>query len=695
MERRQRGLDMTGARRCRAGLTVREPGARCAVTAHTRELHTCAGPLAPLVSVPCQSGRGADEGAWLVWGLPIAQDHHAPLPLARDLPDHRWLPRPMCSLRQRAERLEPAPVLPVPRAVILAVRPAPPRRWAGAPDATSGRAAPRRERVPSAVHPLIPRLLLGNVAVPGVIGAPCREARLLRAPWLGVASPQAGVLVLRGRRCTWGRRLRDGERQRTTGRPLHHGAGRHLQPPCRTTRAAVDEGTHPARLVPARRHAGGSLRRDPCGLRVERRGDDALVHVRPVERASQRSGHRACRVVTVTAQLATVDAAPQRQDGAAHEDKARALRLTPRRHLLEAIVDIGQGHAPGKVWSPPMQPAYGHFCEPLALKKCPKYCRKDWGEDPSDIDGYALRGRIRLARGQTGEAIADFQRVLKQEPLLAEVRLNLAMANLQAGNGHQAKQELAEILKNSPQYTPASLRLAEITLQSGALQPAIDLLEPVVAREPRNTQALLLMGAAYLAAKQADKAMEIFRKTVAAAPEDPRALYWLGVGLVAQNQIEEARKTLEAALALKPDYGEPLDVLMQLADTQQNPQAAVERVEQQLDLIPTSGPLQYLLGLTYVRVAQDDKAEGALVKAIELEPKLPAPYLTLANLYARTKRLPTSMPGRNAMRKLWGSWNKLSSSTQRISKPICCVERFTNSRTPYLRRWQRMRRFWN
>ena len=48
-------------------------------------------------------------------------------------------------------------------------------------------------------------------------------------------------------------------------------------------------------------------------------------------------------------------------------------------------------------------------------------------------------------------------------------------------------------------------------------------------------------------------------------------LYWLGVGLSAQGRIEEARKAFEAALALKPDYLEPLDMVVQIADSQQRP----------------------------------------------------------------------------------------------------------------------------
>src|SRR5512132_1441032 len=84
--------------------------------------------------------------------------------------------------------------------------------------------------------------------------------------------------------------------------------------------------------------------------------------------ASQKNVGTSCdgafRVITVTAQIAKVDAAPQCEDGAEHEGKELALRSTHRRHLLQDIVDNGHGHAPGKVLSTHIQPVHGQSCEP-------------------------------------------------------------------------------------------------------------------------------------------------------------------------------------------------------------------------------------------------------------------------------------------------------------------------------------------
>ena len=44
-------------------------------------------------------------------------------------------------------------------------------------------------------------------------------------------------------------------------------------------------------------------------------------------------------------------------------------------------------------------------------------------KSPSDLDGHFLRGRLHLAKGESTEAIQDFQTVLKIEPGLAVVRV--------------------------------------------------------------------------------------------------------------------------------------------------------------------------------------------------------------------------------------------------------------------------------
>jgi tetratricopeptide (TPR) repeat protein len=212
------------------------------------------------------------------------------------------------------------------------------------------------------------------------------------------------------------------------------------------------------------------------------------------------------------------------------------------------------------------------------------------------------------------------------------------MAQLQAGNVQQAKAEMREATTIAPNFTEAVLGLAELNLQTDVLQPAIDDLEQLVRRQPRILQAYALLGSAYLAKQESVRATEAFRKLATLAPGDPRGPYLVGIGLRAQAKPAEAKKELEAALTLAPGYAEPMAELISMAFAEKRPDLALSRVTKQITAEPKSGALRYLLGLVYLDRREAALAEGALLKAIELDPQLADAYVRLSNLYMSASR---------------------------------------------------------
>ena len=179
----------------------------------------------------------------------------------------------------------------------------------------------------------------------------------------------------------------------------------------------------------------------------------------------------------------------------------------------------------------------------------------------------------------------------------------------------------------------ARLRLAQVNLQTGAVDAAIGDLARLVAAQPQLVEGYVLLGAARLVKKEPAKALEVYRTLAAIAPRDPRASYLVGVGLLATRKVDEARKSFEDALALAPGYVEPLVQLTRLDIAEKKPEAAVARVQRQIATVPTSAPLHHLLGRTLEARQTSTGAEAAYLRAIELDPRLPGPYLELARLY--------------------------------------------------------------
>jgi tetratricopeptide (TPR) repeat protein len=259
-------------------------------------------------------------------------------------------------------------------------------------------------------------------------------------------------------------------------------------------------------------------------------------------------------------------------------------------------------------------------------------------KSPSDREGHLLLGRVRLAKRENTVAIQEFLQVLKLDPRNAMARYQLGVAQLQAGNLQQAKAELKDAISAAPNLTEAVLLLADLNIQAGAVQPAIEDLQSFLARQPNVFQAHHLLGLAYLAKRDPARATEAFRKLQVLAPKDPRGSYLVGRGLRAQGKAAEARKEFEAALALVPGYVEPVAQLADMSLAEKQPDAALSRVRKQIALAPNSGPLQYLLGMVYLARREPASAEGAFLRATELEPTRTDAYVRLADLYGASGR---------------------------------------------------------
>lgn len=258
--------------------------------------------------------------------------------------------------------------------------------------------------------------------------------------------------------------------------------------------------------------------------------------------------------------------------------------------------------------------------------------------NPSDLEGHLLQGRVRLAKRENTEAIQAFQQVLKLDPRNAVARYHLGLAQVHAGNLQQAKVELKDAISAAPNLTEAVILLAELNIQAGGVQPAIEDLQSFLARQPSAGEAHRLLGLAYLAKRDPVRATEAFRKLQALGPKDPRGFYLVGVGFRAQGKTMEARREFEAALALAPGYVEPLGQLASMALTEKQPDAALSRVTKQVVLVPQSGGLQYLLGMVHLARRDPALAEGAFLRAAELEPTMVDAYVRLGDLYQASGR---------------------------------------------------------
>ena len=97
---------------------------------------------------------------------------------------------------------------------------------------------------------------------------------------------------------------------------------------------------------------------------------------------------------------------------------------------------------------------------------------------------------------------------------------------------------------------------------------------------------------------------------------------------------------------------DPLTQLVALSFAEKQLDQALERVRKQAALLPNSGMHQFLLGETHLARREGKPPEAAYLKAIELEPRLPGPYLQLGRLYAASGQFDRSASAAAAGRRL-------------------------------------------
>src|SRR5262249_13130251 len=108
--------------------------------------------------------------------------------------------------------------------------------------------------------------------------------------------------------------------------------------------------------------------------------------------------------------------------------------------------------------------------------------------------------------------------------------------------------------------------------------------------------------------------------------------------LLAQGQQSDARKAFERSIEIGPDYLPPIEKLVDLDIVDKHYDAALARVEKQIEKNPNLAQLWGLKGKILSAQRDFTHAEADLLKAVELDPKLEAAYVLLAQIYVASNR---------------------------------------------------------
>lgn len=252
--------------------------------------------------------------------------------------------------------------------------------------------------------------------------------------------------------------------------------------------------------------------------------------------------------------------------------------------------------------------------------------------DQQNPEAMLLSGRLSLAKGEPGKAVAALEKAARAYPDSPQALYFLGLAYSAAGDRQKAIDQLTQSVKIAP-IPDAIVALAQLNLRKGDYSAVIVGLKPLVQQRPENMQARLLLAEAFRAQGNYDDALVLYRRSEKEFPNNPQAPILSGVVLLQQNKPAEARQAFEQALERSPGYVPAIEQLVNLDLREKQVDAAVARVEKELKNKPDSAGLHFLLGRAMLGKSDTAKAEAELKRTIELQPNAAEPYFMLAQIY--------------------------------------------------------------
>lgn len=272
--------------------------------------------------------------------------------------------------------------------------------------------------------------------------------------------------------------------------------------------------------------------------------------------------------------------------------------------------------------------------------------------DPGSVPALVALGQVYRRKGRTQEAVRSYRSALQ-----------LAPGDTTASMG------LADLLQSTGQTVEAHAVRAQYFRAKGLPVRAIREYEAVARSPDQRVPAAMEMGLVLLETQQKKRAVEVTRTALSLRPNDPaiyerlvvlerlwsggdRARHWceewqrlepgslrpvwlLGKIAADRGELDEATRLLQKAVDGEPEnmeYAVTLaDVLLRRPDRARQLRAR-ELLERAAARQPMEATTHEKLGQLLIQLGEDEAARRELLRSLDLDPNVSAPYVSLVRL---------------------------------------------------------------
>jgi Flp pilus assembly protein TadD len=175
---------------------------------------------------------------------------------------------------------------------------------------------------------------------------------------------------------------------------------------------------------------------------------------------------------------------------------------------------------------------------------------------PDDAVFHNNLGTALGRKGRMDEAISQFQEAIRLKPDFAEIHNNLGMALVEKGQTDEAISQFQEAIRLKPDFAGFHYDLGIALGMKNQTDEAISQYQEAIRLKPDDAEVRYNLGTALGMKGQTDEAISQFQEAIRLKPDDAEAHNNLGNALGRKGQIDAAIRQFQEAIRLKPDYAE-------------------------------------------------------------------------------------------------------------------------------------------
>jgi tetratricopeptide (TPR) repeat protein len=239
---------------------------------------------------------------------------------------------------------------------------------------------------------------------------------------------------------------------------------------------------------------------------------------------------------------------------------------------------------------------------------------------PDYADAHYNLGTVLDEKGQTDEAIRQYQEAIRLKPDYAAAHYNFGNALYKNGQIDKAIRQYQEAVRLKPDYAAARNNLGIALDKNGQTDEAISQYQEAIRLKPDNAEVHYNLGTALGGKGQTDEAIRQYREALRLNPDNAEVHYNLGTALGMKGQTDEAIRQFQEAIRLKPDYTYAYNNLGNALLMKGQTDEAIRQYREALRLKPDDARSCYNLGNALLMKGQIDEAIRQYREAIRLNP---------------------------------------------------------------------------